>query len=179
MCSVANPASSRLTRAGWVAAALLVTGAGAVALQPVTRGDNYCGRVYFDTARTAPCGSVMSARTAVCAALILAAVILGAALVVRSRPRRELAVAVLTAVSAALVLVGVNRVLEPTSPMYCGSVLNRHRASDAQIDRRCDDLLAAFKGQTAAAFAGASVVGVSAALYARRAGRGTAAAEGK
>jgi hypothetical protein len=144
------------------AAALLVV-ASFIALAPVTNGDNYCGRVYFDTVRSNACRSTMSGRLVW--VLVLAAgsiAIMAAVLIARHRPWLLLAGA-LGIIAIGSALLGGNRLLEPTPPtQFCGSVLNRHGPYEPAREAQCEELLAPYRRAAVLAFATAAVTGTAA-----------------
>jgi hypothetical protein len=112
-----------------------------LALQPVVIGDTYCGRVLFDTR---PCGGRMAtSRTSSlvlgCGSVAMLAVAL------RHQILRAPMVAVLGLIAALLLIVAGNRLLQPVSDPWCGSVLNRHRYYDAALESRCDHVVAPYR----------------------------------
>lgn len=111
-----TPGRKRFLFGAGLSAVTLMGLAALVALAPVTDGDNYCGRLYFDTSRGAACRSTMAARTAWFVALTTASVLVWTAGLAVVRSRRLLLVTVFGAIAIGGVLVGLNRLLEPTPP---------------------------------------------------------------
>jgi hypothetical protein len=146
-------------------AAVAAAAATAVALDTVTRGDTYCGRVLWDTNLGGGCHDPMVARRLI--ALILGAFACALTLVAL----RWSIAAVLIVVAGVSCLVAVNRLFEPTVEHYCGSVLNRHRTYDAAFQAECDQLLRPHlvEGVSATAVAFCSAVGAAALVAARTA----------
>jgi len=151
--------------AALVAGSLLLVAA-LIALAPTEHGDNYCGRLYFDTNRTAVCRHTMAVRgiwflgfAAVAAAILIVV------LVSVGRPRLFITV-LLGALALTGVLVGFNRLLQPidTRTAYCGSVLNPIVIPDvAGHDFRCDALFVPFKRTATGAFVVSALAGLLAA----------------
>lgn len=140
---------------------LLIVGL-ALALVPQYVGDNYCGRLFFDSRAQAPCDSARGAR-ALLVALLVGPSSIGLAAVMVLRTKRRLPIAVLIvggAVSMCLVLIGLNRLLEPTEGASCGSVVNRHRSFDSAFESACKQPIDARTRASLQAFAGAAVASV-------------------
>ena len=134
----------------WALAALL-TGFGLVcAVSPIERGDSYCGTVLYDTTTAAPCSSPIEWRrilVSLCFAGAAALVLLLALSCDRARRRFRIAGFVLLAIAFVAALVMLNRLLQPTQSEWCGSVLNRHRTYESEIESRCDHLIAAYRNE--------------------------------
>ena len=143
----------------------LLACAAVIALAPTVDGDNYCGRLYFDTQRHSACKDTMATRSVwflVFASLGL--LILAWALVATRRPRLVVA-GLFGAIAVAGVLVGFNRLLQPTPPtVFCGSVLNRHGPYEGTREERCEAIHSSMKGAATAAFAVSALAGVGAAV---------------
>lgn len=131
-------------------------------LTPVEVGDSYCGTVLYDTSTAEPCTTTMILRRVVvvgCAAIVIAIAVLRAWNGERARRTYHVAATVLFFCSAIAVVVMLNRLLQPTTTEFCGSVVNRHRTYEPLIEQRCDQLLGPFR--VAAAIAGVSAVGLA------------------
>lgn len=119
-----------------------------VALRHVETADTYCGAVFYDTYRDGPCADPMRTRTVTTLALAVSGVGLVAYGVTRHRRRAALPL-VLALASFALLLGALNRLLQPTSNPWCGSVLNPDRYYEAPAIARCDAALSSSRQQTA------------------------------
>lgn len=152
---------------GLLAAAMLV------ALAPTVNGDNYCGRVYFDTSTGPACADTMAVRRTWSVALAAAGSSVLMAVVSAARRPALAVAAVLGSIALAAVLVGFNRLLQPIPPRiaYCGSILNRIVLPDvAGHDDHCLALLRPYEQAGKAAFGVATataVAGVGAVLWPR------------
>jgi hypothetical protein len=163
-------------RAAWAACAALGAIASLIALDPVLSGDNYCGRLYFDTQWNPACRTTMAIRAGWFLALAGATVVLAVGLVASARRPGMPAVAAFAAIAVIGVLVGFNRLLQPLAvslpvrTQFCGSVLNRHESPfDRSYNRACDDLLGPHKRAAALAFAFAALSGAGAMVIDRTA----------
>lgn len=156
--------SRRLLIAGaGLGAAGLIVLAALVALAPVTNGDNYCGRLYFDTIRSNACSSTMAARSVWVLALTGGSAALWTAVLLAVRRLRWLLVTVLGVAALGGVVVAFNRLLEPTpNTVFCGSVLNRHHSSEPAREARCNALLAPYGRAAVKAFVVSAVTGSAA-----------------
>jgi hypothetical protein len=143
--------------------------AGLIALDPVLSGDNYCGRLYFDTQWNSACRTTWAIRAGWFLALAGAAVVLAVGLVASARRPRMAAGAALAGIALIGILVGFNRLLQPVQSQFCGSVLNRHESPlDRSYNMRCDALVAHHKRAATVAFAAAALGGAGAAAIATR-----------
>ena len=140
---------------------LLIVGL-TLALLPQYAGDNYCGRLFFDSRAQAPCDSARRARALLVALLVgPSSVGLAAAFVLGARRRLPMAVLLVGGVvSMCLVLIGVNRLLEPANGAACGSVVNRHRSFDPAFEAACKQPIGARTRASLQAFAAAAVASV-------------------
>jgi hypothetical protein len=163
--------TTKRRRTGWgTGAALFCAIAVLIALDPVVSGDNYCGRLYFDTHWIPACRTPLAMRAGWFLALGGAAVVIAAGLLVTARKPRVLGVAALGAVALISVLIGFNRLLQPVAPAmpprvqaFCGSVLNRHESPfDQTFNNRCDDLLGPNKRAAALALGIGATAGAAA-----------------
>lgn len=156
-------AARRVRMAPVLAALVLLGWAAVIALAPTLSGDNYCGWLYFDTQRHSACRDTMAMRTmwfVVIAGLGL--VLLAWVLVATRRPRLMVA-GVLGAIAVAGVLVGFNRLLQPTPPtVFCGSVLNQHGPYEGARKERCEAIHSSMKRAATAAFAVSALSGLGA-----------------
>ncbi len=130
-------------------------------------GDSYCGSPFYDSYRNGACGRrlvVLGALAVTCLLLGLSALAL--AWLAGQSPvvwLRSLPVIVLGLVALGLGLVAVHSLVEPTRDRWCGSVVNRHRTYEPEIERDCDRILrpnartAAGAGVGAALAAGAAI----------------------
>lgn len=137
-----------------------------VALGHVETTDTYCGAVFYDTYRDGPCAEPMRTRTVTTLAFAVSGVGLVAYGVTRHRRRAALPL-VFALASFALLLGALNRLLQPTSNPWCGSVLNRHRYYEAPSIARCDAALSSSRGQ-AVVFVVASIASLAAMAWAVR-----------
>lgn len=70
----------------------------------------------------------------------------------------------LGAIAVAGVLVGFNRLLQPTPPtVFCGSVLNQHGPYEGAREARCEAIHSSMKRSATAAFAISAAAGLGAA----------------
>lgn len=141
----------------------LLAWAAVIALAPTEDGDNYCGRLYFDTQGHSACQDTMAARSVWFLVLAgLGVVMLAWALVATRRPQLVVA-GLLGAIAVAGILVGFNRLLQPTPPtLYCGSVLNQHGPYEGARKERCEAIHSSMKRAATAAFAVSAVAGLGA-----------------
>lgn len=167
--------TTRRRQTAWGASAGLVAIAGLIALDPALSGDNYCGRLYFDTQWNSACRMRLAIRAGWFLAMAGAGVALAIGLVVSARRPRLPAAAALSAMALIGVLVGFNRLLQPIAvsvpfqTQFCGSVLNRFESPfDRSYNRRCEDLVGPHKRAAAIAFALAALSGAGAAALAVR-----------
>ena len=117
-----------------------------VAVGHVYTGDSYCGAVLYDTNRHSACSGPMRTRTVTTLAFAISGVGLGAYGVTRHRPRAALPL-ILGLAFFGLLLGASNRLLQPISNPWCGSVLNPHRYYEARLTARCDAALSPFRRQ--------------------------------
>jgi hypothetical protein len=154
---------------------VLLAWAAVIALLPTLDGDNYCGRLYFDTQRSAPCQDTMARRSVWFLVLVgLGLLMLTWVLVATRRPRLMVA-GLLGAIALAGVLVGFNRLLQPTpNTVFCGSVLNQHGPYEGAREVRCEAIHSSMKRAATAAFAVSAVAGIGAGAALRGTRRGLA-----
>lgn len=152
--------------------ALLGTAA-VIALVPTLNGDNYCGRLYFDTQRNSACGDTMAARSVWFLVFAGLGLLMLTWVVIGTRRPRLMVAGLLGAVAVAGVLVGFNRLLQPTPPtVFCGSVLNRHGPYEGARKARCEAIHSSKKRAAMAAFAVSAVAGLGAGVALRGQRRG-------
>lgn len=101
--------------------------AATIAVAPTLNGDNYCGRLYFDTNRSGGCRDTMAMRSVWVVVLAGAGVAVLAGVIGATRQPRLLLAALLAAMTLGAVLVGFNRLLQdfgrnPSSPMPSGDM---------------------------------------------------------
>jgi hypothetical protein len=141
----------------------LLTWAAVIALAPTLSGDNYCGRLYFDTQRHAACRDTMAERSVWFLVLAGLGAIMLAWVVIATRRPRLMVAGLLGAIAVAGVLVGFNRLLQPTPPIvYCGSVLNRHGPYEGAREEGCEAIHSSMKQAAAGAFAVSAFAGLGA-----------------
>lgn len=165
-------------KGAWGTCGVLLAVAGFIGLDPALAGDNYCGRLYFDTQWNSACRTTLAIRAGWFLAIAGAAVALAVGLVATARRPRMVGAAALGAIALIGVLVGFNRLLQPIAAsvpfqtQFCGSVLNRHGSPfDQSYNRKCDDLLGPRKRAAAVAFGVAALSGAGAVAMAVRTAR--------
>lgn len=165
------PSDSRIRMAPVVAGVALLVWAALIALAPTLDGDNYCGRLYFDTQRNAACQDTMAMRGVRFLVLAGLGVVPLAWVLVATRRPSVIVAGMLGAVAVAGVLVGFNRLLQPTPPtVFCGSVLNRHGPYEGAREARCEAIHSSMKRAATLAFgvSALSTIGAGAILRAQR-----------
>ncbi len=154
----------------------LLAWAAVIALAPTLDGDNYCGRLYFDTQRHAACQDTMAARSVWFLVLAGLGVVMLAWVVIATRRPRLLVAGLLGAIAVVGVLVGFNRLLQPTPPtVFCGSVLNRHGPYEGAREARCEAIHSSMKRTATAAFAVSGLAGLGAGAVLKGSGQGVPA----
>lgn len=131
-----------------------------LAVLPIYAGDNYCGRLLFDSSAQPSCKRALGARTVIVAG-IMGPSLAGLVVEVMRKSNQRLPVGFLLAgcvITVTLVVIGLNRLLEPTDGLFCGSVLNRHRSFDSAVRAACEGPIAARTRSALLAFAGAAAV---------------------
>lgn len=148
-----------------VAGLAVLAWAAVIALAPTVNGDNYCGRLYFDTQRNSACSETMAARSVWFLLLAGLGVAMLAWVVIATRRPRLMVAGLLGAIAVAGVLVGFNRLLQPTPPtLYCGSVLNQHGPYEGAREQRCEAIHSSMKRAATVAFTISAVAGIGAGL---------------
>jgi hypothetical protein len=144
---------------------VLLAWAAVIALLPTLDGDNYCGRLYFDTQRTSPCQDTMARRSVWFLLLAGLGVAMLAWVVIATRRPRLMVAGLLGAIAVAAALIGFNRLLQPTpNTVFCGSVLNGHGPYEGPREERCEEFYSSMKRAATGAFAVSGVAGIGAAL---------------
>ena len=168
-----DPGGKRTGLAPVLVGLALLGAAAVIALAPTENGDNYCGRLYFDTQRGPACQDTMAMRGLWFLVLTgLGAVMLTWVLAASGRPRLMVA-GLLVAIAVAGVIVGLNRLLQPTPPtVFCGSVLNQHGPYEGARKARCEAIHSSMKRTAIAAFAVSAVAGLGAGVTLRGRRRG-------
>jgi len=138
-----------------------------------TVGDTYCGSPFYDSYRNGRCGD----RLAVLGTLAVTCLVVGLSALVlawlggqsSTAWLRTLPVIVLGLLALSLGLVAVHSMVDPTRHRWCGSVVNRHRTYEPDIERDCDRILRPNVKTAAGAGLGASLAtGAAIALRPRR-----------
>jgi hypothetical protein len=177
----------------WVSVAIgavLIVTAGVLAGHEVNpSSDDTCGQVFYDTYRADTCSHPMAVQTGWTVTIAAAGVVALAVGMIgpRGQSRRSARVVefLLGVTAAALLLVGLNRMLQPDeAELFCGSVVNRHTTYEPVRERRCDDLLWPHRRAAIASFSGGVVAAGAAVLIAghdrrRRRDRPAVMAEGQ
>lgn len=137
--------------------------ASVIGLLPTLSGDNYCGRLYFDTQRNSACRETMARRSVWFLVLVGLGVLLLAWTLVATRRRRLMVAGLFGAIAVVGVLVGFNRLLQPTPPtVFCGSVLNQHGPYEGARKARCEAIHSSMNRAATAAFAVSALAGLGA-----------------
>src|SRR4051794_24796845 len=100
--------TARLRKAAWGACAGLAAIAGLVAVDPALSGDNYCGRLFFDTQWNSACRTTLAIRAGWFLAMSGAAVALAIGLLASARRPHMIAPVTLAAIAFIGILVGFN-----------------------------------------------------------------------
>lgn len=141
----------------------LLAWAAVIGLTPTLNGDNYCGRLYFDTQRNSACRDLLATRSTWFLVLTGVGLVLLAWTLIATRRRRLMVAGLLAAVAVVGVLVGFNRLLQPTPPtVFCGSVLNQHGPYEGARKARCRAIHSSMTRAAVVAFAVSAVAGVGA-----------------
>jgi hypothetical protein len=154
----------------------LLVWAAVIGLAPTLDGDNYCGRLYFDTQLNSACKDTMARRSVWFLVLAGPGLLMLAWTLAATRGRRLMVAGLLAAIAVVGVLVGFNRLLQPTPPtVFCGSVLNQHGPYEGAREARCKAIHSSMTQAAVAAFAVSAVaaVGAGAALHGRERQRQT------
>lgn len=139
----------------------LLAGAAVIALTTTVHGDNYCGRLYFDTQRHSACKDTMTTRSVWFLVVAGPGLLMLAWTLVATRRRRVVVAGLLAATAVVGVLVGFNRLLQPTPPsLFCGSVLNQHGPYGGVRAARCRAIHSSMTRAATAAFAVSALAGV-------------------
>lgn len=119
-----------------------------------------CGPVLYDTHSAGACGSKVDQLTAASVAVgFISMVLMVAAAAPLSPKRRGVARAgMLLLIGAGMLgVVVANRLLQPATGGYCGSVVHRHHYVEPLLNSQCDDVLRPYRNQAGAAGAGAII----------------------
>ena len=144
-----------------------------VAVGHVYTGDNYCGAVLYDTNRHFACADPMRTRTVTTVVFAISGVALVGYGVTRHRRRAALPL-ILGLAFFGLLLGAANRLLQPISNPWCGSMVNPHHYYEAHLTARCDAALSPYRHQAVALVVASLVFGAAttwAALRVRRIAR--------
>lgn len=136
----------------------------------VSSGDNYCGRVLFDSRSEGACRAPIENRTMLCLVFAITGVVVASAYVCYTRRWRLLLSLTAASVSLGLLLFGANRMLQPTpvASINCGSAVRPYQPASHRERTLCATLHRSATVEACAAL----VASVAAGGFAHRLARG-------